>query len=69
MGFMLKRGFGRFKSIYRKGCRNSKEDFIPNVLHAHETEGKLYGIPVSFSLHTVYGRTSDVGAETNMESG
>lgn len=40
-----------------------KEDLTASALRLYEQEGKLYGMPVSYSLQTLLGRTSDVGEE------
>lgn len=40
-----------------------KEDLVANALRAYEQDGKLYGMPVSYSLQTLLGRTSDVGTQ------
>lgn len=41
----------------------SRSDLVENALKMYEQDGKLYGIPVSFALQTLLGRTSDVGTE------
>jgi ABC-type glycerol-3-phosphate transport system substrate-binding protein len=41
-----------------------REDYIETVLQASEVDGKLYAIPESFFVHTLYGRVSDVGTDT-----
>ncbi len=41
----------------------SEEDFIPNILEAMKTDGKLYRICPSFSIMTLMGRASDIGEE------
>ena len=38
-----------------------KEDFIPSVLEAMQTEGNLYSVASAFELYSVAARTSDVG--------
>lgn len=38
-----------------------RDDFVANVLKNFEQDGKLYGIPVKFTISTVMGRTSVVG--------
>ncbi len=38
-------------------------DLQANILSAFETDGKLYGMPVTFMLYSVMGRTSVVGTE------
>ncbi len=39
----------------------SRSDFLENVLSAMETSGKLYRMPVSFSLRSIIGKTAIVG--------
>lgn len=39
----------------------SRDDFLPNILTACEHDGKLVSLPLSFTLQTVIGKTSDVG--------
>jgi len=41
----------------------SRDDYLQSVLKALETDGKLYSITPSFSIQTVLGRASAVGAE------
>lgn len=41
----------------------NKEDFLENVLHAFEVDGKLYMMAPSFYINTVIGKTSQVGSE------
>ena len=40
-----------------------KEDYLENVLDSYTFDGKLIGIPYSFYIITVVGKTSDLGAE------
>ena len=41
----------------------SREDLVANALRMLEQDGKLYGMPRSFSLNTLMGRESDVGSD------
>ncbi len=41
-----------------------RSDFQENILEAFETQGHLYGMPLSFTLFTVFGRTADLGDRT-----
>ncbi len=41
----------------------NKEDFLESVLECYTYEGKLIGIPNSFSLSTIVGKSSDLGEE------
>lgn len=38
-----------------------KEDFLPSVFEAMQTEGELYSVTSAFELYSMAGRTSDVG--------
>lgn len=40
-----------------------KEDYLPNILEAFSSDGKLYEIAPAFSIQTVVGKTTDVGAD------
>jgi ABC-type glycerol-3-phosphate transport system substrate-binding protein len=42
----------------------NRSDFLENILNAFETEGHLYGMPVSFRIATIVGKTSIVGEES-----
>ncbi|MGN1101441.1 MAG: hypothetical protein ACI4RG_04555, partial [Huintestinicola sp.] len=44
----------------------SKDDFMPNVLTALETNGKLYEITPNFSVQTFAAKTSLVGSERSI---
>ena len=39
----------------------SKDDFFENIVDSYTFDGKLVGIPKSFTLSTIVGRTSEVG--------
>lgn len=39
----------------------SKDDFFENIISSYTFDGKLVGIPKSFSLSTIVGKTSEVG--------
>ena len=39
----------------------SKDDFFENIVDSYTFDGKLVGIPKSFTLNTIVGRTSEVG--------
>ncbi len=41
----------------------NKEELTANALKIYEQDGKLYGMPISYTLQTLLGRTSDVGEE------
>ena len=36
-------------------------DYRENIIRAYEMGGKLYGIPLSFSIETLYGKAADLG--------
>lgn len=58
---------GLFEDLYPfidNDAEMSREDFFPNVLAAYETDGKLYHLVPQFTIHTVSGKTSEVGKET-----
>lgn len=38
-----------------------REDFITNILEAYEKEGRLYAMPIIFSVQTMLGKTSLLG--------
>lgn len=42
----------------------SRSDFLPNVLEAAEIQGKLYRLPISFSVRSLVGKTSVIGERT-----
>lgn len=42
----------------------SREDLVANPLKIYEVDGKLYGIPMSFSIQTLLGRTSALHGKT-----
>lgn len=46
-----------------QGDSLSREDFVKSVLSVYERDGKLYGIPLSFSIRTLLGKTSVVGED------
>lgn len=57
---------GLFEDLYGyidKDEELNKEDYFQNILRAYESNGKLYQLVPSFSIFTVAGKTSDVGAE------
>ena len=39
----------------------SKDDFFENIISSYTFDGKLVGIPKSFSLSTIVGKTSELG--------
>ena len=39
----------------------SKDDFFENIVDSYTFDGKLVGIPKSFTLNTIVGKTSEVG--------
>ncbi|MCL2053425.1 MAG: extracellular solute-binding protein [Oscillospiraceae bacterium] len=41
----------------------NREDYLPNVFKALETDGKLYTVAPSFSVNTLIGKTSEVGSD------
>ncbi|MDE6709958.1 MAG: extracellular solute-binding protein, partial [Oscillospiraceae bacterium] len=41
----------------------SKDDFLPNLFKAYEVNGALYYTVPEFTISTIVGKTSDVGAE------
>ena len=41
-----------------------KEDYLPNILEAYSTDGKLYEISPTFSIMTVAAKTADIGDKT-----
>lgn len=41
----------------------NREDYLTNVLNAFSVDGKLYQLAPRFSVFTVMGKTSDVGAQ------
>lgn len=45
----------------------SRSDFLPNILSAFETNGKLFRIPDSFELETVIGKSSLIGSASFSE--
>lgn len=45
----------------------SRSDFLPNILSAFETNGKLFRIPDSFQLETVIGKSSLIGSASFSE--
>ena len=60
---------GLFTDLYElldKDPDLSKEDFMPNVLAALETNGKLYEITPNFSVQTFAAKTSLVGSERSI---
>ncbi len=55
---------GVFEDLYTwldQDSEMKREDFLTNVLEAYSVDGKLYQIPVSFSIATAFGKTSVVG--------
>lgn len=60
---------GLFTDLYElldKDPDLKKEDFMPNVLTALETNGKLYEITPSFSVQTFAAKTSLVGSDRSI---
>jgi ABC-type glycerol-3-phosphate transport system substrate-binding protein len=54
-------GKGVFVDLYElmdKDASVSRDDFVANALSVYEDNGKLYGIPLSFNISTLMGRTS-----------
>ncbi|MCM1382767.1 MAG: extracellular solute-binding protein, partial [Muribaculaceae bacterium] len=47
----------------------SREDFLPNLLTAMETDGKLYRFTDSFQIFTAIGKTSIFGKEMGIDFG
>lgn len=45
----------------------SREDFLPNLLTAMETDGKLYRFTDSFKIFTAVGKTSIFGSERGID--
>lgn len=39
----------------------NQSDLVASAMQIYEQDGKLYGMPISFSVQTLMGRTSDVG--------
>lgn len=39
----------------------NKDDFFENIINSYTMDGKLIGVPKSFSLSTIVGKTADVG--------
>jgi len=59
---------GLFEDLYNfidNDTDISREAFIPTVLSALETDGKLYDIAISFTVETVVGRTAVLDLEAN----
>lgn len=55
---------GVFEDLYTwldQDPEMKREDFLTNVLDAHSVDGKLYQIPVTFTIATMFGKTSVVG--------
>lgn len=46
-----------------KDTELSTDDFLPSILEAMKTEGKLYFISPGFEIQTLIGKSSDVGKE------
>lgn len=44
----------------------NREDYCENVFQAYEIDGKLYEMPTSFYIWTVYGKTSVFGDKTSL---
>ncbi|MCI7767805.1 MAG: extracellular solute-binding protein [Oscillospiraceae bacterium] len=60
---------GLFTDLYEfldKDPELGKEDFMPNVLAALETNGKLYELTPGFSVQTLAAKTSLVGTERSI---
>lgn len=60
---------GLFTDLYElldKDPDLNKEDFLPNVLTALETNGKLYEITPNFSVQTLAAKTSLVGTDRSI---
>lgn len=43
----------------------NREDYIPNILSAFETNGKLYGLTPNFSIKTLIGKKSEIGDQNS----
>lgn len=57
---------GLFANIYdfmETDPEINKEDFLPNLFEAYEVNGALYYTVPEFTISTMIGKTSDVGAE------
>lgn len=61
---------GIFADLYEfidKDDALSRDDFLPNLLTAMETDGKLYRFTDSFHIFTAIGKTSVFGSETGID--
>lgn len=59
-------GKGVFEDItpyLEKSSSLNKDDYLENILDSNTYNGVLVGIPFSFYLNTIVGKTSDVGEE------
>ncbi len=70
LGFPLEQyaGKGIFEDLHPYMERDDelkKEDFLENIIHGYETEGKLYAMPANFFLLTLSGKKSEVEDKTN----
>lgn len=57
---------GLFEDLYPymdKDEEIQREDYFSNILKSYENDGKLYSLFPSFVIHTVAGKTSEVGTE------
>lgn len=71
--------WGQYKSYARKGIyadlneliandkEFKKEDYFENIFKAYEIDGKMYAVPISFSIATMLGRTSVWGEEPGVD--
>lgn len=67
--------WSQYKSMARKGLYAdlnelmdndadiNREDYFENILEAYEVDGKLYALPTSFEVSTLFGKTSVWGKE------
>lgn len=60
-----KGSFADLYDIMKKDDTVKKDSFLPNVLKAFEYKGKLYELPVSFSVNTISGKKKFVGNKEN----
>lgn len=61
---------GLFADLYEfidNDSEISREDFLPNLLTAMETDGKLYRFTDSFKIFTAIGKTSIFGDKTGID--
>lgn len=55
--------FADYYSLMDGDSEIHKEDYLENVFKTMELNGKLYQMPVSFYVSTVFGKAADVGTE------